>query len=140
MPETMQAVVIEAAGGPEQLVLRDDWARPEPKQGEVLIEIRAFGLSRSEWFTREGHSPSVVFPRVLGVECVGVVRDAPGTGLTPGTAVAAMMGGMGRDFDGSYAQLTRVPAAHVWRGLEQVAEAHRAMDAGQHAGKMVVVL
>ncbi|MCB9594615.1 MAG: zinc-binding dehydrogenase [Sandaracinaceae bacterium] len=109
----MRAYVIETPGGPEQLVLHEI-PTPEPVDGEVLIRVRAFGLNRSEWFTRRGDSPSVRFPRVLGIECVGEVVAAPGTDLDPGQRVAAMMGGMGRAYDGSYAEYTRVPRAHVF--------------------------
>lgn len=109
----MRAYVIEEPGGPEKLLLRDIPA-PEPVPGSVLIRVRAFGLNRSEWFTRRGDSPSVSFPRVLGIECVGEVVAAPGTDLIVGQRVAAMMGGMGRQYDGSYAELTRVPRAHVF--------------------------
>jgi NADPH:quinone reductase len=109
----MRAWVIEEAGGPEKLELREV-PTPEPASGSVLIRVRAFGLNRSEWFTRRGDSPSVKFPRVLGIECVGEVVAAPDTDLQPGQRVAAMMGGMGRAYDGSYAEYTRVPRAHVF--------------------------
>jgi NADPH2:quinone reductase len=109
----MRAYVIEQPGGPERLLLRDV-PTPEPREGSVLIRVRAFGLNRSEWFTRRGDSPSVQFPRVLGIECVGEVIAAPGTDLVAGQRVAAMMGGMGRAYDGSYAEVTRVPRAHVF--------------------------
>lgn len=108
----MRAYVIESAGGPEQLELRE-LPTPQARDGEVLIAVRAFGLNRSEWFTRRGDSPTVRFPRVLGIECVGEVLAAPGTDLAPGTRVAALMGGMGREFDGSYSEVCRVPRAHV---------------------------
>jgi NADPH:quinone reductase-like Zn-dependent oxidoreductase len=109
----MRAYVIEEPGGPEKLILRDV-PTPEPVHGSVLIRVRAFGLNRSEWFTRRGDSPSVRFPRVLGIECVGEVIAAPGTDLVAGQRVAALMGGMGRAYDGSYAEVTRVPRAHVF--------------------------
>jgi NADPH:quinone reductase-like Zn-dependent oxidoreductase len=64
-------------------------------------------------FTRQGHSPSVTFPRVLGIECVGVVEAAPDTPLHVGQTVAAVMGGMGRAYDGGYAEYTLVPASQV---------------------------
>lgn len=41
---------------------------PQAKPGRVLIKVKAFGLNRSELFTRQGHSPGVEFPRVLGIE------------------------------------------------------------------------
>lgn len=104
----MQAFVISEPGGPEKLQLKEI-ERPAVKPGWVLIRNRAFGLNRSEWFTRRGDSPSVEFPRVLGIECVGEVVAAADDDLTTGQTVAAMMGGMGRDFDGSYAEYVLVP-------------------------------
>ena len=109
----MRAYVISEPGGPEKLELREV-AKPTARSGWVLIKNRAFGLNRSEWFTRRGGSPSVSFPRVLGIECVGEVVDAPEDGLEPGRTVAAMMGGMGRQFDGSYAEYVLVPRANVF--------------------------
>ena len=109
----MRAYVIREAGGPERLAL-EEVARPAPIDGWVLIRNRAFGLNRSEWFTRRGDSPSVAFPRVLGIECVGEVAEAPASDLHPGTRVAAMMGGMGRQFDGSYAEYVLVPRQNVF--------------------------
>jgi len=92
----------------------EDVPRPEPAAGEVLIEVRAFGLNRSEWFTRIGESPTVRLPRILGIECVGIVVSDPSGELAAGQRVAAMMGGMGRQFDGSYAEYTCVPSSNVF--------------------------
>ena len=94
----MKAWIIRKAGEPEQFQL-EDVEIPSPREGWVLIRIRAFGLNRSEWFTRIGDSPTVKFPRILGIECVGEIVDAGGLDLQPGSTVAAIMGGMGRDFD-----------------------------------------
>jgi NADPH:quinone reductase-like Zn-dependent oxidoreductase len=91
----------------------DEIPRPEPRPGWIRIRVRAFGLNRSELFTRQGHSPTVRFPRVLGIECVGVVDDAGGTDLEIGQTVAALMGEMGRAYDGGYAEYTLVPREHV---------------------------
>ena len=74
---TMKAVVIYEAGGPEVLKI-ESRPIPEAKEGWVLIKVKAFGLNRSELFTRQGHSPNVGFPRILGIEAVGVVEAAPG--------------------------------------------------------------
>lgn len=104
----MKAWVIKKPGGPGQFELQD-LPTPEPKSGWTLIRVRAFGLNRSEWFTRRGDSPNVTFPRVLGIECVGDVVNAGGLELQEGSRVAAIMGGMGREFDGSYAEYTLVP-------------------------------
>jgi NADPH:quinone reductase-like Zn-dependent oxidoreductase len=109
---TMKAAVIHEAGGPEVLKI-ESLPIPTPQTGEVLIRVKAFGLNRSELFTRQGHSPSVKFPRVLGIEAVGVVESAPGSEFRKGDIVATAMGGMGRQFDGGYAEFTCVPAPQV---------------------------
>src|ERR1700731_247217 len=109
---TMKAAVIREAGGPDVLKI-ESLPIPTPKSGEVLIRVKAFGLNRSELFTRQGHSPSVKFPRVLGIEAVGLIEQAPGNEFRRGEIVATAMGGMGRAFDGSYAQYTCVPATQV---------------------------
>ena len=111
MPD-MKAVVIREAGGPEVLKL-ESLPVPIPKPGEVLIRVKAFGLNRSEMFTRQGHSPGVKFPRVLGIEVVGIVENAPAREFQPGDIVASAMGGLGREFDGGYAEFTCVPASQV---------------------------
>ncbi len=112
MTEQMRAVVIHKAGGPEVLKL-EQRPVPIPASGEVLIRVRAFGLNRSELYTRQGHSPNVVFPRILGIEATGEVAAAPGGEFNKGDRVATAMGGMGRNFDGSYAEYVVVPASNV---------------------------
>ena len=86
---------------------------PEPPPGWVRIRVRAFGLNRSELHTRLGYAEGVVFPRVPGIEATGVVDDPGTSDLTPGQQVVTMMGGMGRTFDGGYAEYTVVPRAQV---------------------------
>jgi len=108
----MKAAVIHEAGGPEVFKIAS-LAIPKPKNGDVLIRVKAFGLNRSELFTRQGHSPNVKFPRVLGIEAVGLVEAAPGSEFHQGDIVATAMGGMGREFDGGYAEYTCVPATQV---------------------------
>jgi len=112
MAETMRAVVIHEPGGPEVLKL-ERRPIPVPKAGQVLIRVEAFGLNRSEMFTRQGHSPNVVFPRVPGIEAVGTVAAAPGAEFVTGDKVATVMGGMGRAFDGGYADYVCVSAGQV---------------------------
>ena len=73
---TMKAAVIHEAGGPEVLKI-ESLLIPTPKSGEVFDSRKGIRPNRSELFTRQGHSPSVKFPRVLGIEAVGVVEAAP---------------------------------------------------------------
>ncbi|MCH7548799.1 MAG: zinc-binding dehydrogenase [Candidatus Krumholzibacteriota bacterium] len=112
MTTHMRAIVVEKPGGPEVLRLKERPV-PEPEPGWVLIQVKAFGLNRSELFTRRGDSPSVQFPRILGIEAVGEVVAAPGGEFQAGQTVATAMGGMGREFDGSYAEYTCVPVGQV---------------------------
>ena len=109
---TMRAAVLDHPGPPDVLRYRQV-PRPEPTAAQVLIRVRAFGLNRSELFTRQGHSPGVRLPRILGIEAVGTVEAAPGGQFRPGQTVATVMGGLGRVFDGSYAEYTCVPAGQV---------------------------
>jgi NADPH:quinone reductase-like Zn-dependent oxidoreductase len=71
--------------------------------------VKGAGLNRSELRTRQGHSPNVTFPRVLGIECVGIVVASTDPMLPEGTTVAAVMGEMGREFDGGYAEYALLP-------------------------------
>ena len=108
----MKAAVIHEAGGPEVLKVKN-YTIPRPQPGQVMIRVKVFGLNRSELFTRQGHSPNYLFPRVLGIEAVGLVEEAPGNEFDKGDVVATVMGGMGRVFDGGYGEYTCVPAAQV---------------------------
>ena len=109
----MQAVVIHEPGGPEVLRV-EELPMPEPRPGWVLVRVGAFGLNRSELVTRQGGAGDAVkFPRVPGIECVGEVVEAPDADLSPGQRIVAVMGGMGRDYDGGYAQYTLLPVSQV---------------------------
>lgn len=108
----MRAVVLDGPGPAEALVIQDR-PIPVPRPGQVLIRVRAFGLNRSELHTRLGLAEGVTFPRVPGIEAVGDVADSPGGEFRAGQKVATLMGGMGRVFDGGYAEYTCVPAGQV---------------------------
>ncbi len=112
MSATMRAVVVDAPGAPEVLRLRD-LPVPTASPGQVLIRVKAFGLNRSELHFRQGLAYSGSFPRVPGIEATGTVEQAPGGEFPVGQQVAALMGGMGRTFDGGYAEYALVPAAQV---------------------------
>jgi len=106
----MRAAVCVRPGGPDVLELREVPV-PAVREGWSLVQVRGAGLNRSELRTRQGHSPSVRFPRVLGIECVGVVVDSTDPELPEGMTVAAVMGEMGRAFDGGYAEYALLPNA-----------------------------
>ena len=109
----MKAVKIYQAGGPEQLIYQDV-PTPNVKDGWSLVKINGFGINHSEIFTREGKSPSVQFPRILGIECVGEVAQSSTPALAVGQKVVSIMGEMGRAFDGSYAEYVLLPNEQIY--------------------------
>jgi len=126
----MKAVVITAYGGPETLALveRPD---PETKAGMVRIAVKAFGLNHAETYFRAGAWGDVA--EISGIECVGEVLEDPQGRLAPGQAVFALMGGLGRTLNGSYAEQVSVPAANVapietrglsWEALATIPETY----------------
>ena len=112
MTNTMRAIVLDAPGPAETLTIREIPV-PQPAPGWVLIRVEAFGLNRSELHTRLGLAQGVTFPRVLGIEATGIVAECPGGEFKVGQQVVTMMGGMGRTYDGGYAEYTNVPASQV---------------------------
>lgn len=109
----MRAIVVHEPGGPDVLRL-EERPIPEGRPGWIVVRVRAFGLNRAELTTRAGGSgPAVTFPRVIGIECTGEVADPSDSGLGEGQRVVAVMGGMGRDFDGSYEQFALLPVPSV---------------------------
>jgi NADPH:quinone reductase len=108
----MRAIVIEKFGGPDSLVYKE-LPEPEPKVGYVVIEIKAFGINHAEMHMRRGEWAEAA--EVIGIECVGLVKSCPGGEFPVGAKVAALMGGLGRTINGSYAQYTRARASNVAR-------------------------
>lgn len=154
MPKTMQAVRLTRPVAPEELTVTEV-PLPAVAAGQVRIRVRAFGVNESEVTSRKGESgPDFSFPRVLGIEGVGVV-DAVGDGvdLPLGQKVATMMGGLGRTIDGSYAEYTVVDAANTipfdtelgWEVVgalpEMLQTAHGSLTTGLHlkAGQQVLI-
>lgn len=111
----MKAVVLSKTCFPEELTV-NKVPIPEVKPGWVLIKVKAFGLNRSELMMREyeGNASYIQLPRILGIECVGEIADGSDSALSKGQKVVALMGGMGRSFDGSYAEYTLVPTKNVF--------------------------
>jgi NADPH:quinone reductase len=109
---TMKAVVLDGPGPPSALQIRQV-PRPHPQPGWVLISVRAFGLNQSELHMRLGLAGTVTFPRIPGSEAVGVVAACPGGELSEGQQVATFGEGMGRAFDGGYAEYCCVPVTQV---------------------------
>lgn len=110
----MKAVVIDQPGSPENFKYCEV-PTPSLKPNWSLVKIKGFGINHSEIFTRKGLSPSVKFPRILGIECVGVVQKTTDSVRLPvGQKVISIMGEMGRAFDGSYAEYALLPNSQIY--------------------------
>ena len=125
----MRAILRAGFGGPEQLVIREI-PKPEPKSGHAVIEVKAFGINHAEMHMRKGDWAEIA--DVSGIECVGVIESCPGGEFAAGTKVAALMGGLGRTINGSYAEYTRAPVTNVaaiesdlpWEDLAAIPESY----------------
>jgi len=106
----MRAIVMDEHGGPEVLHV-EELPDPVAGDGEVLIRVRAFGLNHADTYMRSGVWQFGI--PVLGIEAAGAVEQDPSGALSPGTPVVAIVGGMARTRNGSYAELVSVPASNV---------------------------
>ena len=108
--ESMRAIILKGFGGLDSLVYTDI-PKPLPKDGEVVIKVQGFGINHAEMHMRRGEWAEAA--EVSGIECVGIVDSCPGGEFPVDAKVAALMGGLGRTINGSYAEYTRVRAANV---------------------------
>lgn len=106
----MKAIVVERYGDPDCLIIKDT-DKPEAKDGFALIRVKAFGVNHAEMHMRQGKWPEAM--PIIGIECVGIVEACPGGEFKPGTAVATLMGGLGRTINGSYAEYTNAFVRNV---------------------------
>jgi NADPH2:quinone reductase len=146
----MRAIIIRQYGGPEELVI-SDIPEPEPGPGRVLIQVKAFGINHAETHMRKGEWAEAA--KVSGIECVGLVKASPGGQFPIGAKVAALMGGLGRSINGSYAEYTSAPATNVvllesalsWEELAAIPESYATAWTCLHgnlelaAGQMLVI-
>ena len=106
----MKAIIIESPGGPEKLKIKAV-TKPQPGKGQALIKVKAFGINRAELYMREGKWPEIA--EIIGIECVGLIEYDPSGTFKTGQKVAAIMGGMGRSINGSYAEFTCAPLTNL---------------------------
>jgi NADPH:quinone reductase-like Zn-dependent oxidoreductase len=125
----MKAIVIKQYGGPDVLAI-EERPDPQPAPGRVVIEVKAFGLNHAEIYFRKGAWGDVA--EISGIECVGLVRSDPERRFSPGQKVMALVGGMGRGINGSYAKFVSVPHTNVvavdtdlaWEELAAIPESY----------------
>jgi NADPH:quinone reductase-like Zn-dependent oxidoreductase len=111
----MKAVVLTDVTIAEDVKL-SEYELPKVKSGWALVKVKAFGLNHSEKLLRlnEIRASYINKPIIPGIECVGEVIDGSDSGLKEGTKVMALMGGMGRSFNGSYAEYALLPSHHIF--------------------------
>ena len=129
----MKAVVLNGVTPAEQVAL-SEVEIPKARPGWVLIKVRGFGMNHSEQILRlhEIEADYIQKPIIPGIECVGEIADASDSDFPVGQRIAALMGGMGRSFNGSYAEYALLPAHHVfpvrtglsWKELAAVPETY----------------
>jgi NADPH:quinone reductase-like Zn-dependent oxidoreductase len=108
----VKAVRIHEDGGPE--VLRyEEVPDPEPRDGEVLVELRAASLNHLDIWIRKG-LPSVPKPRILGADGAGVIAGTEErVVINPGIVEGGTMHIVGETRDGTHAELIAVPRDYV---------------------------
>lgn len=111
----MRAIVIKGCCKSEELKV-SEIPIPKVRSGWVLVKIHAAGLNHSEAILRmyEADNDYINTPVVPGIECVGEITDASDSGFKRGEKVMALMGGMGRSFNGSYAEYAMLPTKNVF--------------------------
>lgn len=113
----MKAVMIQDVTPAEQVTL-SEVGIPEVRPGWVLVKVKAFGMNHSEKILRlqEIENAYIQKPVIPGIECVGEIVHPSDSHFERGQKVVALMGGMGREFHGSYAEYALLPVNHVFKG------------------------
>ena len=105
----MKAIVITKPGPPEVLKIVERPV-PEPKENEVLINVRAAGVNAADATQRKGHYPPPpgASPDIPGLEVAGVIEScgAVATQWKKGDKVCALLAG------GGYAEYVTVNSRH----------------------------
>ena len=114
--KNMRAIIIEKCCKAEDLKV-SEIPVPQVRPGWVLVKVHAAGLNHSEALLRmfEADNDYINTPIVPGIECVGEIADASDSHFNVGDKVIALMGGMGRSFNGSYQEYALLPAKNVFK-------------------------
>jgi NADPH2:quinone reductase len=146
----MRAIVRKQFGGPE--VFGSARAeRPGAKGRSCLDRSEGLWGNHAETHMRKGEWPEIA--EVSGIECAGTVKADPDGRLAAGQKVVALMGGMGRTINGSYAGYTNAPATNVvpietdlpWEALAAIPESYATAwsclygNLGLKAGQTLVI-
>ena len=112
----MKSVLIDKVTDSKDIELTEV-AIPSVKADWVLVKVKAFGINHSEKLLREFeiNNDYIIKPIIPGIECVGEVVNPSNTDLKKGDKVMALMGGMGRNFNGSYAEYVLLPKNNIFK-------------------------
>lgn len=115
MKKLMSAIVLDKPTKAQDIKI-SKCEIPSVKDGWVLVKIKAFGLNHSEQILRleEINANYIKKPIIPGIECVGEIENASDSAFKKGQKVVALMGGMGRSFNGSYCEYALLPTHHVF--------------------------
>lgn len=111
----MKAVVLRDITNSDDIVL-EEIIRPKARKGWVLVKIAGLGLNHSELVLRvnEIRADYIKKPIVPGIECVGTVEESLDDSFRKGDVVCSLMGGLGRNFNGSYEEYAVLPANRLF--------------------------
>ena len=111
----MKAVVLRDITNSDDIVL-EEIEMPKAGKGWVLVKIIAFGMNHSELVLRvnEIRADYISKPIVPGIECVGIVEESLDEGFKKGDLVCSLMGGLGRNFNGSYEEYAILPVQKLF--------------------------
>lgn len=114
-------------GPPTECFTYQDYPKPTmPGPGWILVRVRSFGVNHAELRSRTGY-PAIpgefiiyqpwyhVEPcTILGEDMIGEVVDSKSAAFQPGEKVVATHSGLGKAYDGSYAQFAIVHERRLW--------------------------
>lgn len=123
----MKAVVLRDITNSDDIVL-EEIEMPKASKGWVLVKILAFGMNHSELVLRvnEIRADYISKPIVPGIECVAVVEESLDEGFSKGDLVCSLMGGLGRNFNGSYEEYAILPVQKLFHVSSDLDEEHLA--------------
>ena len=91
--------------------------KPKRKENYVVVKVQAFGLNHNEVLFRKYEVDNEMFKKqvVPRIEYAGTIEESLTDDLKKGDTVIALMGGMGRSFNGSYEKYALLPIKNVFK-------------------------
>ena len=111
----MKAVILRDVTNSDDIIL-EEIEMPKVRKGWVLVKILGFGMNHSELILRVNEIRAEYINKsiVPGIECVGIVEESLDVGFKKGDLVCSLMGGLGRNFNGSYEEYAVLPVQKLF--------------------------